>query len=242
MSSFTDQIAVVTGASSGIGRAIALDLAGRGLSVCLLGRRLEVLNDVASKITSTPKDVKIYHTDLTSDEDIYRLAEHLRHDIKHIDILVHSAGEFSMGAIENASVNDLDKQYRVNVRAPYLLTQVLLPMIKSRKGQIVFINSSSGLRAKAEVSQYAATKHALKAVADSLREEVNKDGIRVLSVFPGRTATKMQERVHQLEGKAYDPGQYMKPEDVAAVVVNALSLPRSAEVTDITLRPLKKPG
>jgi NADP-dependent 3-hydroxy acid dehydrogenase YdfG len=91
------------------------------------------------------------------------------------------------------------------------------------------------------LSQYAATKHALKAIADSLREEVNAEGLRVLSVYPGRTASPMQAAVHEMEGRAYHPERLMQPEDVAAVVINALSLPRSAEVTDIYIRPLLKP-
>jgi NADP-dependent 3-hydroxy acid dehydrogenase YdfG len=104
----------------------------------------------------------------------------------------------------------------------------------------VFINSSAGLGAKAGVGQYAASKHALKAIADSLRAEVNALGLRVLSVFPGRTASPMQAAVHALEGKAYHPESLLQPQDVAAVVLNALSLPRSAEVTDISIRPLVK--
>jgi NADP-dependent 3-hydroxy acid dehydrogenase YdfG len=105
----------------------------------------------------------------------------------------------------------------------------------------VFVNSSVGLNARANVGQYAATKHALKALADSLRDEVNADAVRVLSVFLGRTATPMQASVHEMEGKEYHPERLLLPEDVAAVVINALSLPRSAEVTDINIRPLIKP-
>jgi NADP-dependent 3-hydroxy acid dehydrogenase YdfG len=126
------------------------------------------------------------------------------------------------------------------VRAPYLLTQSLLPLLRSRRGQIVFINSSAGHVARGNVGQYAATKHALRALADSLREEVNADGIRVLSVYPGRTATPMQAKLHAVEQKEYRPDDLLQPQDVAAVVANALSLPRSAEVTDIHVRPLRK--
>jgi NADP-dependent 3-hydroxy acid dehydrogenase YdfG len=115
-----------------------------------------------------------------------------------------------------------------------------LPMIKSRQGQIVFINSSAGSNARACVSQYAATKNALKAIADSLRAEVNIYGVRVVSVFPGRTATPMQEMIHRMEGKAYHPELLMQPENVAEMVIKTLSLPRTAEVTDILMRPLTK--
>jgi NADP-dependent 3-hydroxy acid dehydrogenase YdfG len=100
----------------------------------------------------------------------------------------------------------------------------------------MFINSSVGLRARADVAQYAATKHALKAIADALREEANADGIRVLSLYLERAASPMQAAVHATAGKTYHPDRLLSPEDVAAVVTNALSLERTAEVTDINIR------
>jgi NAD(P)-dependent dehydrogenase (short-subunit alcohol dehydrogenase family) len=143
--------------------------------------------------------------------------------------------------MERARVEDLDLQYATNVRAPYLLTQRLLEFLKVSRGQIVFINSSAGLTAKRpEVGQYAATKHALKAVADSLREEVNRKGIRVLTLYLGRTATPMQEALFRQEGREYCPAALLQPEDVASVVVHTLLLPPTAEVTDISIRPMQK--
>lgn len=237
---FRNQVAVVTGASSGIGKAIALGLAAQGAALCLVGRNPSSLDVIIKSVQATASHVKSYQADLTADDDIYRLRTSIQQDFESIDILVHSAGVFSMGMVEHAPAEDMDWQYRTNVRAPYLLTQSLLPVIRSRRGQIVFINSSAGLKARAKVGQYAATKHALKAIADSLREEVNADGVRVLSVFPGRTATPMQAAVHELEGRDYEPERFMQPEDVAAVVIHALAMPRSAEITDVTIRPLAK--
>jgi short-subunit dehydrogenase len=115
-------------------------------------------------------------------------------------------------------------------------------MLQASQGQIVFMNSQAGLHARAHTGQYAATKYALKALADSLREEVNALGVRVLSVFPGSTASPMQAAVHAMKGMEYHPERLMQPEDTAAVVLQALSVPRSTEVTDIILRPLRKPG
>jgi NADP-dependent 3-hydroxy acid dehydrogenase YdfG len=146
-----------------------------------------------------------------------------------------------MGLLQKASVTELDWLYRANVRAPYVLTQALLPLLLSSQGQIVFINSSVIMQARANIGQFAATQHAIKAIADSLREEVNPLQVRVLSVFPGRTATPRQAIIHEMEGKPYCPERLMQPEDIAAVVINALSLPQSAEVTDISLRPFAKP-
>jgi short-subunit dehydrogenase len=121
------------------------------------------------------------------------------------------------------------------------LTQVFLPTLSQRQGQIVFINSSVGLAAAAGVSQYSATKHALKALADSFREELNVAGVRVLSVYLGRTATPMQARVCIEEGREYRPERLIQPSQVAESVVGALALGREAEVTDIRIRPTLKP-
>jgi NADP-dependent 3-hydroxy acid dehydrogenase YdfG len=181
-----------------------------------------------------------YQADLAIEHDIETLVGKLKDGFSGIDILVHGAGVIALSRLECASGEQLDLQYRINLRAPYLLTRALMPMICSRKGQIVFLNSTAGLRAGANISQYAAMKHALKAAADSLREEGNPAGVRMLSLFLGRTATPMQASVFAAERKEYNPGLLMQPEDVAEVVVNALVLPRRAEITEITMRPAIK--
>ena len=240
MASLKNQIAVITGASSGIGQAVALGLAATGVKTCLLGRKLETLEGVAKLARKTGPQVWCYQVDLTVDQDLRKTADLIQQDLGHVDMLIHSAGIISFGRLEYAPIEDLDRQYRTNVRAPYALTQALLPMLRSRRGQIAFINSSAGLNASANVGQYAATKHALKAVADSFRKEVNAEGLRVLSIYPGRTASPMQEAVFEKEGREYRPELLMQPEDLASVVISALALPRSAEVTDINVRPLIK--
>jgi len=230
---FKDQVAVVTGASSGIGKAIALTLAAQGAKLYLLGRNLETLAAVAQNIQT---DVKICQVDLTKSAEIRQL----KTLVGQVDLLIHSAGVISLGELQTAPVEDLDWQYQTNVRAPYLLTQTLLPLMIPVKGQIVFINSTGGLNSRGGMGQYSATKHALKAIADSLRDEINHLGMRVLSVYPGRTASPMQAAIYEKEGKVYNPDRLLQPQDVADVVLNALSLPRTAEVTDISVRPLVK--
>jgi NAD(P)-dependent dehydrogenase (short-subunit alcohol dehydrogenase family) len=144
------------------------------------------------------------------------------------------------GTIGQAPVAQFDAQYRANVRAPYLLTQLLLPLLRERRGQVAFVNSSAVLQARPEVGQYAATQHALRALADTLRQEVNADGVRVLSVYPGRTATPRQAAIHAEEGRPYHPERLMRPEDVAVALGQALATARSAEVTDLFLRSMLK--
>lgn len=237
--SLLDQIAVVTGAGSGIGRAIAQALAAAGATLCLVGRTRTTLEETAGTLQTAAR-VAISPTDLTRDKQVEQLRKHLETEFGQVDILVHSAGVIFQGKVENHVAQDFDRQYQANVRAPYLLTQGLLPLLKIRPGQIVVINSSVGLRAPAKVSQFSATQHALKAITDSLREEVNADGIRVLSIFPGRTATPRQAALYQLQGKDYQADLLLQPEDIAAITTAALILPRTAEVTEIHIRPLTK--
>jgi NADP-dependent 3-hydroxy acid dehydrogenase YdfG len=239
---FKDHVAVITGAGSGVGRAIALELAAQGATLCLLGRRRDALRALAQEAGPVAKRILSFQVDIARDGDIHALRRHLEQGVGRLDLLIHSAGVISLGPLQAAPIEELDQQYRTNVRAPYLLTQALLPMLIQQRGQVVFINSSVGLSAKAHAGQYAATKHALKAIADSLRDEVNESGVRVLSVFLGRTATPMQEAIHTLEGRPYHPERLIQPQDIAAMVVHALSLPRSVEVTGISMRPAAKPA
>jgi NAD(P)-dependent dehydrogenase (short-subunit alcohol dehydrogenase family) len=225
-----DQIALITGASGGIGSAIARALAEEGVRLFLVGRNLEKLT-VAGEA---------FQADLTDDAQLRATAARVREVFGGVDLLVHSIGLFRAGPIETSPVEDLDAQYRVNLRVPYLLTQELLPSLIERQGQVVFINSGAGSHpARGSWGAYSATKHGLRALADSLRDEVNRKGIRVLTVFPGRTATPMQEEVHRFEGRPYDPERFLQPEDVAASIVQALRLPRTAELTDLHIRPMR---
>ena len=233
------RIAVVTGASSGIGRAIAIALSKEGAELCAIGRNRTALAETAS-VASDHSRVVSFEMDLERGGDFEPLLEHLEGE-GNLDILVHCAGVMQPGRMESARIEDFDSQYAVNVRAPYLLTQRLMPFLVAAHGQIVFINSSVALSVKhADLGQYSATKHALKAIADSVREELNPQGVRVLSVYAGRTATPLQEARFREEKRAYHPERLLQPEDVASVVLHALLLPLTAEVTDISIRPMCK--
>ncbi len=232
-------IAVITGASGGIGRSMAIAMAQQGAVVCALGRNAETLAKTVAAAQEYSQALG-FQGDLTAEEDLNPLLQYL-HQAGHLDILVHCAGLIRQDTMEDANVQDFDQQFFTNVRAPYRLTQRVLPFLLAARGQVVFINSSAGLAAKRkEIGQYAATKHALKAVADSFREEVNPKGVRVLSVFLGRTATPMQEEIFRTEGRSYHPEALLQPEDVASAVLHALQLSRTAEVTDISIRPMRK--
>jgi NADP-dependent 3-hydroxy acid dehydrogenase YdfG len=240
MGAFGNQVALVTGASRGIGNALALALAAQGATLALVGRDEHALGETAAQARATSPHVESYIIDLTNDEAVRDLKARVDSDFGDVDILVHGAGVIYLGDVGGSATTEFDEQLATNVRAPYVLTKALLPTLRRRRGQVVFVNSSLGLQTRAAAGPYAATKHALKALADTLRDEVNGDGVRVLSVYPGRTATPGQAAIHALERRAYIPRRLLQPEDVASIVVSALALPRSAEVTDIRIRPMHK--
>ncbi len=240
MSSLGNCVVVVTGASQGIGRAIALGLAQKKAILVLVARNGSALQEVADMARISSPHVVVHAADLAVDGAHTEIVKSLSHQFGRLDILIHCAGAYSRGALETASVDEFDRLYRINVRVPYGLTQSFLPLLKKRKGQIAFVNSTQGIQAGAGVGQFAATQHALKAIADSLREEVNPDGVRVLSLYCGRTATPRMEAIYKLEGKEYKPELLLQPEDIAEVLINTLMMPRTAEVTNLNIRPLIK--
>jgi NADP-dependent 3-hydroxy acid dehydrogenase YdfG len=230
-------VALVTGAGGGIGRAIARALVAAGSVTWLVGRTSEALEETARACGG--ERVHLRPADLTCDAEMDGIVRELGRAHGRLDVLAHCAGVIVHGSIEETAVRSLDDQLRANVRAFYVIAQRLLPLLRKGPGQIVVINSSivSGA-ARPGVGQFAATQHALRALTDTLREEVNADGVRVLSVFPGRTATSRQERLFAEEGRPYQPELLLQPEDLATIIVTALRLPRTAEVTDIHIRPM----
>jgi NADP-dependent 3-hydroxy acid dehydrogenase YdfG len=231
--------ALVTGAGGGIGGAIATALACRGVAVGLVGRRRARLLRVASGLGQRPH--LVCEADLASDAAVRTTVGSFLDHFGRLDVLVHSDGTHASGPLEHAGVRDFDRLWSTNVRSPFLLTQLFMPALRASLGQIVFVNSSVGLQARAGVGQFSATQHALRALADTLRAELNSEGIRVLSVFPGRTATERQRKIFRDEGRPYKPGQLLQPDDIATHIVDALVLPRTAEVTDIRIRPMVNP-
>jgi NAD(P)-dependent dehydrogenase (short-subunit alcohol dehydrogenase family) len=235
---FAGRTALVTGGGGGIGGAIASALAERGATVGLVGRRRAGLKRVAATLAG--EDHAAFVVDLTDDAEVRGLARTSLRALGRLDVLVHSNGIHLSGPLDEARLGDFDKLWAANVRSPFLLTQRLVPALRESKGQIVFVNSSVGLGARAGVGQFSATQHALVALADTFRIELNDDGVRVLSVHPGRTATDRARRIFESEGRPYLPEQLLQPEDVAAMVAEALALPRTAEVTDLRVRSARK--
>lgn len=215
---------LVTGAGSGIGSVVAQRLLARGDRVWALVRTpgrapagcIEVLADLADAGA----------LERIGDMDAWP---------ERLDSVVHAAGVVELGPVAELTASAWQSQLAVNLVAPALLTRALLPRLRAAQATVVFVNSGSGLRANPAWAAYAASKFGLRALADALREE--EPLIRVTSVFPGRTATAMQEKVHDQEGKEYVAGRWIRPETVAEAILGAIDLPRDATVPEIAIRP-----
>ncbi|MEU6615615.1 SDR family oxidoreductase [Streptomyces sp. JL1001] len=223
---------LITGAGSGIGAAVARRLQERGDDLVLLARDAGRAKEFADRYPGARTLVG----DL-GNPDRLSWAFGQQAVPERIDTLLHIAGVVELGEVGELTPKAWHFQIDANLIAPAEITRLLLPQLRVAQGHVLFVNSGAGLNAHAGWSAYAASKHGLKALADSLRHEEHGNGVRVTSVYPGRTASPMQAKVHQQEGKEYDAERWIDPESVATTILMAIDLPRDAEVNDLTVRP-----
>jgi short-subunit dehydrogenase len=227
---------VLTGAGSGIGRALARRLAERGERLVLLARS----DDRADELARAFAGAQVLVADLADPGTLNGIGRQVDGPV---DSLVHVAGVVELGRVDRLRLSDWDEQIAVNLTAPAVLTRELLPHVREGRGTVVFVNSSAGLSANAEWSAYAASKSGLRAFADALRAEEVDHGVRVSTVYPSRTATPMQEKVHEQEGRTYDSSRWISPESVVETLLHVIDLPADATIPEVTVRPVvPRPG
>jgi len=239
MIKLSGKTALITGAMSGIGKEIAYKLAENNVNLYLLGRNKTGLKKLKNSLNNLGDgEINIGVLDLYRDFD--DITKYLNSSVKHIDILIHCAGVLISKSIEETNFKEADEQLKVNFLAPFFITKTLLPLLKKNKGQIVFINSSIIYKTNSNLSIYSATKNALKGFSDTLREEVNDHGVKVINIIPGQTATKMLQNLYKLNNKIYLSEILIQPEDIANTVIYTLSLPKTAEIIELYIRPHQK--
>lgn len=224
-------VVLITGGTRGIGRAVADALAADHR--LLIGGRDEVA--VAAVCGALP-DAVPFVADLT-DAAATGAAVDALDDVPALAGVVHSAGVLGSGAVADLGRDAWRHTLEVNVVAVADLTRALLPKLRAGDGTVVVVNSGSGLRSGAQGSLYSASKFAVRAFADGLRQEERAHGVRVSTVYPGRVATDMQRELRDFEGAAYDENDYLRPESVAAAVRFVLTAPPEASVEDLSIRP-----
>ncbi len=221
--------ALITGASRGLGAAIARELAPN--YDLILGARTEgALSGLVAELPGT----LAWPVDLTD----YPAVASATESIASLDVLVHNAGVASLGTVGETSVQQWREMLEANVIAVAELTRLLLPALRAANGHVVLINSGAGLRANAGWGAYAASKFALRAFGDALRLE--EPALRVTSIHPGRIDTDMQRAIVATEARDYDPDEFLTASTVARAVRNAIETPRDAHPTEIVLRPIAR--
>ncbi|HEX9855138.1 MAG TPA: SDR family oxidoreductase [Acidimicrobiia bacterium] len=235
------EIAVVTGASSGIGRASALALAAEGATVVAAARRQDRLAGLVGEIEGAGGRALAVAADVTSPGDVTRLREEAVGAFGRVDILLNNVGVGKYGPLESISVEDYDWMMNTNMRSSFLCTRAFLPdMIGRRHGQVCFIASVAGLKGLPNESVYCASKFAQVGFAQALDYETRDRGVKVSVVAPGGVHTEFAIGTGREEGDPMLEGM-LDPRDVAQAVVFAFTQPDNARTFLIGMRPMSEP-
>ena len=236
--------ALVTGASSGIGRSTARAFAAAGARVALVARRAERLKETADEIEAAGGEAIGLPAAVTDEHEAEKAVRDAVGHFGGLDILVNAAGMTQVGQVENASLADWRAVHDVNFWAALYTSRAAIPALKERGGgDIVNISSTAGRRPVGSTfGPYSSSKHALNAFSESLRCEVGLAGIRVSVIEPGATATEIHEaikddQVKESMRKHLTKDGAMQPEDVAAAIMFVVSLPPRVNVSEILIRP-----
>lgn len=237
MKELNDKTILLTGASSGIGRQIAMALLQFRVRLLLVGRNQSILESIKSNPNNIA-EVQYKKVDLSNDADLLSFLEKIKKNGFELDILIHCAGVYHHGGILDTPDQALDHSYKVNFRAPFIITRELLNIIKKKKGQILFINTTAILNPGSNNVAYASIKGALRTMAEAIHQEVYPFGVRVTNLYLGRVDTPMQKQVCESEGKEYIPKHFLTTSNIADSVIKLLTLPPDVQINNITIRPI----
>ncbi|EMJ5008015.1 SDR family oxidoreductase [Staphylococcus aureus] len=231
MTVLTDKVAVVTGAGSGIGEAIATLLHEEGAKVILAGRNKDKLQNVANQLAQD--SVKVVPTDVTKKEEVDELIKIAQQTFGGLDIVINSAGQMLSSKITDYQVDEWDSMIDANIKGSLYTAQAALPtMLEQSSGHLINIASISGFEVTKSSTIYSATKAAVHTITQGLEKELAKTGVKVTSISPGMVDTAITA--------AYNPTDRKKlePQDIAEAVLYALTQPKHVNVNEITVRPV----
>ena len=231
MTVLTDKIAVVTGAGSGIGEAIATLLHEEGAKVVLAGRNKDKLQNVANQLAQD--SVKVVPTDVTKKEEVDELIKIAQQTFGGLDIVINSAGQMLSSKITDYQVDEWDSMIDVNIKGTLYTAQAALPtMLEQSSGHLINIASISGFEVTKSSTIYSATKAAVHTITQGLEKELAKTGVKVTSISPGMVDTAITATYNPTDRKK------LEPQDIAEAVLYALTQPKHVNVNEITVRPV----
>ncbi|WP_218087121.1 SDR family oxidoreductase [Staphylococcus aureus] len=231
MTVLTDKIAVVTGAGSGIGEAIATLLHEEGAKVVLAGRNKDKLQNVANQLAQD--SVKVVPTDVTKKEEVDELIKMPQQTFGGLDIVINSAGQMLSSKITDYQVDEWDSMIDVNIKGTLYTAKAALPtMLEQSSGHLINIASISGFEVTKSSTIYSATKAAVHTITQGLEKELAKTGVKVTSISPGMVDTAITATYNPTDRKK------LEPQDIAEAVLYALTQPKHVNVNEITVRPV----
>ncbi len=233
--------ALITGATSGIGRATAEEFAKYGINLILCGRRQERLESI-KKTLQKYTDVHILNFDVRDKQDVFKAIESLPDAFKKIDILINNAGNaHGLDPIQTGDTDDWDAMMDINVKGLLYVSKAIIPQMTERhSGQIINIGSSAGKEVYPKGNVYCASKHAVLAITEGMRIDLNPFGIKVCAINPGLVETEFSQV--RFKGDAVADGVYkgykaLQPEDIAEIIYFAVSRPAHVNIADLLVFP-----
>jgi len=242
----TGKVALVTGASSGIGEATAFALASVGAQVVIAARRADRLESLGKRIKENGGQTLPIVTDVADEAQTRSMVDKVKSELGRVDILVNNAGVMLLGPIDGANTEDWRRMVNINVLGLMYATHAVIPLMKAQSsGHIVNISSVAGRTVSANVGVYNATKWAVCAFSEALRQEVYKDKIRVTIIEPGAVATELTDHITHSASKErieswVQSMTALESEDIAAAIVYAVTQPPHVNVNEILIRPTEQ--
>jgi len=237
------KVALVTGASSGIGAATALELAKAGATFALSARRADRLAGLVGEIEALGGKALAVTGDMAVEAEAIKAVEDTVAQFGRIDILINSAGVMQAGGIEGADLAEFRRVYEINVFGTLYTCAAAVPhMLKQGAGDIVNITSLAGRKGGPETNAYSGSKHAANSMTDAMRQELGGKNIRVSILMPGATTTEVGDSISNpnwrkaIQAHVAKDGA-VKPEEIGQTIVFMLSLPRNAHISEISVRP-----
>ncbi|MBA3417635.1 MAG: SDR family NAD(P)-dependent oxidoreductase [Geodermatophilaceae bacterium] len=236
------KVALVTGASSGIGEATAMALAAEGAAVAIAARRTDRLHALRTKLDEQGTSVVVLELDVTDEQACRTAVQSTVDELGGLDILVNNAGVMLLGAIEGADTTDWIRMVETNVLGLMFMTHAALPHLLESGGQVIQVSSVAGRVPSKGAGVYNASKFAVNAFSESLRQEVTERGVRVVLIEPGMVATELRDHITNAKAKesantrAAEMRQ-LQSGDIAAAIVYAATQPDHVAVNEILVRP-----
>lgn len=246
MAKLDGKVAVVTGASSGIGEATAEALAAEGATVAVAARRSERLDSLSKRIEQSGGRVLAVECDITDEEQAHELVHKVDRELGRLDILVNNAGVMLLSRIDKGLSDEWRQMFDVNVMGLLYVTDAALAVMKRQQsGHIVNISSTAGRSSGSLRGAYSGTKYAVNAVSEALRQENVEDNVKVTIIEPGAVSTELTEHISDEDAKSNIEGRFsqldpLQSEDIANAIAYAVTQPERVNVDEILIKPAKQ--